>query len=86
MSPIKRFLLFIFVLIFVLLLPWWLSGIALLFLTIYIPFYPEVIFFGFLIDVIYSTGYAFPSLGLLIATVVFIVILYLRPYIRIQQF
>ena len=77
-----RISLFIIVFIFVLILPWWLSAIILLGLTIYFPFYFEVLFFGFLFDTLYSTRYNFPDIGLSLATATLLAILFIRSFVR----
>lgn len=75
---------FLFVLMFILLaiLPWWLNCVFLLILTIYIPFYPEVIFFGFIFDALYSDKRTFIPIGLTLALVTYVAVNLIRTRIR----
>ena len=77
-----RIPLFVLVFILVVVLPWWLSVVILTGLTIYFPTYLEVIFFGFLFDTLYSSNYTFPYVGLCIATVFLIVVMFVKTRIR----
>jgi len=77
--PIVRIPLFILVFVLVLVLPWWLTSILLIALTIYFPFYAEVLFFGFLFDILYgSKNYA-----LIIATVFLLATMFVKTRIRV---
>ena len=80
--PWVRVILFVLVLIGIVVLPWWLSVVILVGLTIYIPFYPEVLFFGFLFDTLYVSHYTFPYTALTIATMFLIVVMFVRTRIR----
>lgn len=51
-----RPLIFLFVFVAVLVLPWYFSTVLLFALCAYLPFYIEIIFFGFLFDTLYGTG------------------------------
>jgi hypothetical protein len=77
-----RALAFIAVFILAVILPWWLFGLVLIGLTIYFPFYLEVLFFGFLIDALYSVKYSFPYIGLTIATIFLLVVMFVRTKVR----
>jgi hypothetical protein len=76
--PIFRVILFVFVLVVVLVLPWWISVVVLMGLTIYLPFYPEVLFFGFLFDTLYGRN----QTGLISATILLIITMFVRTRIR----
>ena len=85
MSPVKRILFFILVLISVVTLPWWLSAVLLLVLTIYLSLYLEVLFFGFLFDAIYFGGTnLFGALSL--SFLLLLVVTLIKPYVRFEQF
>jgi len=74
----QRILLFVAVFVCVLTLPWWLSAFALACLTIFVPNYLEVMFFGFLFDTLYSSGH----IGLIASTIFLIIVLFVKPRIR----
>ena len=78
-----RIPLFIIVFIFVLILPWWLSTLILIGLTIYFPFYLEVLFFGFLFDTLYASDYRFPFIGLIFGTIFLLVTIFARTRMRV---
>lgn len=80
----QRILLFVGVYICVLILPWWLSATILVGLTIYLPLYVEVLFFGFLFDILYATKFSssFLHFGLLIATFFLLVVMFIKTRIR----
>lgn len=82
-KPTIRFLLFVAVFVAVAVLPWWFSVLILIGLTIYYQFYLEILFFGFFFDIIYSTHFSFPYMGLSIATVFLIVVYFAKTYVRI---
>ena len=82
-KSIIRTLLFVLVFILVVVLPWWFSTFILAGLTIYFPFYLEVLFFGFLFDTLYSAEYAFPYTGLTMATVFLLATMFVRTRIRV---
>ena len=63
-----------------LVLPWWLSAIILIGLTIYIPLYLEVLFFGFLFDTLYSASKG--HVALISATIFILVVTFIRTRIR----
>src|SRR3990167_6497924 len=72
-NPVNvRILTFIVALIFIVILPWWLSTLMLLGLVIYFPLYFEVLFFGFIFDMLYVTEIIFPYTAL---TATFVVLL-----------
>ncbi len=81
-TPITRTLLFVVVLMFLLLTPWWITVPILIGLSIYYPLYLEVLFFGFLFDALYSVNYEFPYTGLTSAFVLLMLILFVRTRIR----
>ncbi|MEQ1561566.1 MAG: hypothetical protein ABL899_02495 [Nitrospira sp.] len=81
-KPYVRFLLFILMFVLVVILPWWVSVPILFGLTIYYNFYLEVIFFGFLFDLLYSVKYTFPSIGLSIAMVFLLIMIFIKTQIR----
>lgn len=80
----EKIRIFLFVLMFVLvgLLPWWISIIFLFILTVYIPFYPEVIFFGFVVDMLFSPSKTFLPAGLVLATIGYVIINLVRTRVR----
>lgn len=78
----RRLALFILVYLLVVTVPWWLSGIVLLGLTVYLSNYVEVIFFGFLLDTLYASRYPMPFSGLSIATVFLISVILIKTRIR----
>lgn len=78
---LKRFIIFIVVLILVLMLPWWLSVALLLGLSITVSFFIEVLFFAFLLDVLYAPAHTF-HYGLFSAAVLFLAITLIRPRLR----
>lgn len=81
-TGIQRTIFFIAIFILVLILPWWLSVLLLFGLTVYIRFYPEVLFYGFLIDVLYSDRHTLFPYGLVFATILFLSIYFVRERIR----
>ena len=74
--------LFVLTTVIVVLLPWWLTVVVLIFEVLYIKNYVEVIFFGFLIDLLYSVKYPFPYFGILLSTVFLISVMFIRTRIR----
>jgi len=78
MKTWQRILLFVAVYILALTLPWWLTAVALVALTIYLPTYFEVVFFGFLLDTLYSNQH----IGLVSATVFLIVVILVKSRVR----
>ena len=80
--PAFRTALFFILFILVLVLPWWISIISLAGLTIYLSFYIEVLFFGFLFDTLYSVGPFFPYTGLTIATAFLLITMFVKTRIR----
>lgn len=82
MTERSRIFLFIIMLILVAVLPWWLSAAFLVVLTIYIPMYSEVVFFGFMFDMLYSYKKTLLPVGLTSAFVVFVLINLIRTQIR----
>jgi len=81
-NPLYRTIFFFLILILVVILPWWLSTLLLFGLTIYLPFYLEVLFFGFLLDLLYSPSFSFPYIGLTFATVLLLIIMFIKTQIR----
>jgi len=75
----QRLLLFVAVYILALVLPWWLTALALVALTILVSTYVEVIFFGFLLDTLYSNQH----IGLVLATIFLILVMIVRSRVRI---
>ena len=78
MKTWQRILLFVAVYILALVLPWWLTALILVALTIYLPTYFEVIFFGFLLDTLYSNQH----IGLIGATIFLIIVLLVKSRVR----
>jgi hypothetical protein len=81
-TPLVRIILFILVFGCVTMLPWWVSTAVLIGLTIYFPYYLEVLFFGFLFDTLYASSYRFPYTGLTVAVVFLLVTMLVRTRIR----
>ena len=75
----QRILLFVAVYILALVLPWWLTALVLFGLTVYLPTYIEVVFFGFLLDTLYSGQH----IGVISATIFFILVLIIKSRIRV---
>ncbi len=82
-SPAMRILVFILALIGILMLPWWISTVVLIALTIYFPFYLEVLFFGFLFDILYASREHFPFFALSLAAIFLIIVSFVRSRIRV---
>ncbi len=74
--------LFILTLGVVIMLPWWLSVIILILQSLFLVNYVEVIFFGFLIDTLYSSQYAFPYTAIIISATFILLIMFVRTRIR----
>ncbi len=66
----------------IILLPWWFYVALLLAQVLYIRNYFEIIFFGFFIDMLYSTKYPFPYIGVLVSTIILISLMFIRTKIR----
>ena len=81
-NPGLRILSFIVVLVAVVVLPWWLSIFILIGLTLYLPFYLEVLVFGFLLDTLYSADFSFPYTGLSVSTVFLLATILIKTQIR----
>ncbi len=81
-TPLARTASFFVTFVLVLSLPWWVSAVLLLLLTIYFDFYLEVLFFGFLLDSLYfgEKTYIYPSLT--IATISLLIISFVKTRIR----
>ncbi len=77
-----RVFLFGLVLIFLGVLPWWITFVFIFILNIYIPNYLEMIFFGFLIDALYSDNNSLFSPVLVISFVLYGVVNLVRTRIR----
>ncbi len=73
---------FVLVCFAVITLPWWIMAIILVGLTVYFSLYIEVLFFGFLFDILYSAHNSFPYTALTLALVLLSVVSLVRPYIR----
>jgi hypothetical protein len=74
----QRTLLFVTVYILVLVLPWWLTVVALVALTIFVPTYVEVVFFGFLLDTLYSNQH----IGLISVTIFLVLVILIKSRVR----
>ncbi len=83
-TPI-RIIIFIIVFALVVVLPWWISILILLALTIYFPLYLEVLFFGFLFDTLYSVHFNFPYTGLSLTAVFLLITIFFKTQIRINR-
>jgi membrane protein YdbS with pleckstrin-like domain len=59
--------------------PWWVCLPCLLLALVYIDFYIEIVFFGFLFDILYGGGHT----GLVVSTGMLIASLYIKPLIRV---
>lgn len=81
-KPFSRALLFVGALVFVIVLPWWLSLPIVLGLTVYMPLYLEVVFLGFVFDTLYSVRFSFPYTFMTAGTVLLLVVVYIRSRIR----
>lgn len=81
-KSVLRGILFVVILGLVLTIPWWLSAIILVGLTIYFDLYLEVLFFGFLIDVLYSAKLAFPYIALGSAFALILLVSFAKTQIR----
>lgn len=77
-----RTFLFVLMLFLIGFSPWWIYGLFLLILNIYIPYYYELIFFGFLIDLLYSDNVLVVSPVLAISIIVFTLTNIVRSKIR----
>ncbi|HEY4505187.1 MAG TPA: hypothetical protein VJG67_00650 [Candidatus Paceibacterota bacterium] len=77
-----RILLFVVVFLSLLLLPWYISCLILVSLTIYLPLYPEVLFFGFLFDILYAVNFQFPYIGLTTSAVFLVIVYFTKTQIR----
>ena len=77
-----RFFVLILTIISVMVLPWWISVIILIGLTVYLKLYIEIIFFGFLFDVMYPARYVFPLTFLSCATIFLLVVMFVKTHIR----
>lgn len=81
-NNIVRVVLFFAILVLVLVLPWYLVTILLFGLVVYLDFYLEVIFFGFLVDVLYSTREGFVYPATILAFVVLLAVSFVKTRIR----
>ncbi len=81
-NPPVRVALFLVVLILVFLLPWFVSIPVVVFFTLYLPSYFEVLFLGFLFDSLYAERFSFPYYGLTIAFVFISITLFVKDRIR----
>ena len=82
-TPVVRVVLFIVVFGLVVTLPWWLTVVLLVALTIYLSLYLEVLFFGFLIDTIYSPNLHFPYIALTASLVIVTLVYFIKTKIRV---
>jgi hypothetical protein len=64
-------------------LPWWVSMPLIALATIYLPFYLEALFFGFLFDALYSESYRVPYIFLSSAAVLLLLLVFIRDRIRV---
>ncbi len=78
----KRISLFFAAFFAVLALPWWLSLLGVFFLIIYFPAYIEAIFFGFILDTMYSANYSIIFSYGLYMLLVLILVNQVRDHIR----
>lgn len=62
--------------------PWWIFGPIVVLQTLYVKNYVEVIFFGFLVDILYSVQYPFPYTFLVFSTVFIILVMFVKTRIR----
>lgn len=80
---LRRISAFLVSLVSMLVFPWWLTTVLIVGFIVYFPYYIEAVFFGFMIDVLYSSGFSwqyyfgFSSLALVLLSSL------LRKYIRI---
>ena len=81
-QPWVRVILFILVFGCVTMVPWWLSAMVLVGLTVYFPYYLEVLFFGFLFDRLYAGSLTFPHTGLILAFLFLLGTMFIRTRIR----
>jgi hypothetical protein len=81
-TPLGRIMLFVLVFVCVITLPWWISAVVLAGLTIYLSFYLEILFFGFLIDTLYLPGHNFPWNALTFAFVFLLGTMLVKKRIR----
>ncbi|MSU45417.1 MAG: hypothetical protein EXS47_02195 [Candidatus Zambryskibacteria bacterium] len=81
-SPLFRTMAFVIVLVLTIVLPWWLSIFILAGLTLYTQFYIEVLFFGFLLDALYSSTFSFPYIGLSISALFLLAAVLIKTQIR----
>jgi len=77
-----RVIFFFITFVVVVTLPWWVSVLALVTLTIYFQTYFEILFFAFLFDVLYSVRYVFPHTALTFALVFLIITMFIKTRIR----
>jgi len=63
-------------------LPWWISVLFLAYFVASIPIYAEVIFFGFLYDVLYAPRFPMPYTGLIVAVVTLALVSIIKTRIR----
>ncbi len=81
MIPV-RVLVFLITFFLIVTFPWWFAVILVVVLTVYFKDYYEIIFFGFLSDMLYSSHFSLTySLGLY-ASVILIMISFAKKYIR----
>ena len=81
-TPLARAVFFVLTFVFVVVLPWWLPAILLIALTIYFPYYLEVLFFGFVVDTLYLPANYFPYNTLTVAFIFFLLVSFVRTRIR----
>ncbi len=81
-KSVLRVVLFLGVFGLVVTLPWWLSAIILVGLTIYFPLYLEVVFFGFTFDALYSAQFSFPYIAGTLALALLLLVSFVRKNIR----
>lgn len=82
MNIYTRILIFILTLFVVMVSPWWLSAIFIISLIIFIDFFIEAIFFGFLIDALYSTTYGYIYPALFLSVIVLLLVTFVKTQIR----
>jgi hypothetical protein len=77
-----RIVVFILTFLSVIVLPWWISVPIIIFFNFYFQFYLEVLFFGFMFDVLYLVRYSFPYTGLSVATIFLLIIMFIKTRVK----
>ncbi len=82
-GPWIRISAFLLMFVLMLVLPWWLSILCMIALTVYLPTYIEIFVFAFMLDVLYSAKFLFPYPALSMAFVYLIINSVVRERIRL---